>query len=79
MKTSIFYLMQFDRGGRQRDEEVTWSKQWARKSDSYGNTLKGYEQGKVAFVKAEAKDALLIMMQHGNNFNWKRQGCIFGT
>lgn len=42
-----------------------------------GNTLKGYEQGKVAFVKAEAKDVLLIMMQHGNNFNRKRQGCIF--
>ncbi|KAJ7424788.1 hypothetical protein BTVI_05326 [Pitangus sulphuratus] len=29
----------------------------------YGNTLKGCEQGKVAFVKAEEKDALLITMQ----------------
>lgn len=71
--------MQFGRGGQQRDvkREVTWSKKWARKSDLYGNSLKGYERGKVAFVKAEEKDVLLITMQDDNSFSQNRQGCIF--
>lgn len=56
---------------------MTWSKQWARKSNLYGNILKGCEWGKVAFVKAEEKDVLLITMQDDNSFSQNRQGCIF--
>lgn len=41
MKRSSLCLMQFDRGGQQRDVkgEVIWPKQWARKRDLYGNIL----------------------------------------
>ena len=56
---------------------MTWSKQWARKSDLYGNILKGYERGKVAVVKAEEKDVSLMTMQDDNSFSQNRQGCIF--
>ena len=71
--------MRFGGGGQQRDvkREVTRSKQWARKSDLYGNILWAYELGKVAFVKAEGKDVLLITTQGDNSFSQNRQGCIF--
>lgn len=41
MKRSGLCLMQCDRGGQQRDvkREVIRPKQWARKTDLYGNTL----------------------------------------
>lgn len=66
-------------GGQQRDvkKEVTWSKQWAIRSGLYGNVLKGYEQGKVAFLKAEEKDVSLITLQSDSSFSQNRHGYIF--
>lgn len=51
--------------------------QRARKSDLYGNILKGLELGKVAFFKAEEKDVSLIMVQDNNSFSQDGQGCVF--
>lgn len=71
--------MEFGGGGQHRNvkREVIKSKQWARKRDLYENILKGCEQGKAAFVKAEEKGVLLITMQNDNSFSQNRGGCIF--
>lgn len=58
-------------GGQQWDVKkgVTWSKQWARKSDLYGNVLKRYKQDTVEIVKTEEKDISLIILQGDNSFS----------
>lgn len=79
VKTSSLFLLQFGRGGQQRDvkRELTRPMQWARKSVLYRNILKGFELGKVVFFEAEEKEVSLIMMQDDNSFSWDGQGCVF--